>query len=94
MKQRRALANEGELSLKYKIQKPPPYCILFSASEALPAPAVLFSPALFAISDLVRSIPDTTPGVAPCHSVAILGSITELKIDGCWKIDRAKNIVF
>jgi hypothetical protein len=44
---------------------------------------VLFSPALFAIGDLVRSIPDTTPGVAPCHSVAILGSIIELKIDGC-----------
>jgi hypothetical protein len=32
----------------------------------------------------VRSIPDTTPGVAPCHSVAILGAIVELKIDGCW----------
>jgi hypothetical protein len=45
---------------------------------------VLFSSALFAVGDLVRSIPDTTPGVAPCHSVAILGAIVELKIDGCW----------
>jgi hypothetical protein len=31
---------------------------------------------------------------ASCHSVDIHGSITELKIDGCWKNDRAKNIVF
>ena len=57
---------------------------LFSAAAALPAPAVLFSSALFAVGDLVRSIPDTTPDVAPCHSVAILGAITEFKIDGCW----------
>ena len=47
---------------KYKIQKLPPYFILLSAAATLPAPAVLFSSALFAVGDLVRSIPDTTPG--------------------------------
>ena len=50
---------------------------LLSAAAALPAPAVLFSSALFAVNDLVRSIPDTTPGVAPCHSVATTGASKE-----------------
>jgi len=77
-----------------KFKSRPIYFILFSAAEALSAPAVLISPALFPVGDLVRSIPDTAPGVPPCHSVAILGSITELRIDGFWKNDRAKNIVF
>ena len=50
---------------------------LLSAAAALPAPAVLFSSALFAVGDLVRSIPDTMTGVAPCHFVAITGASKE-----------------
>ena len=54
---------------------------IFTAAAALPPPLELFSPALFALGDLVQSIPDTTPGVHPSHSVAIVGSVTELKIE-------------
>ena len=74
MKQIRAREKEGELSLKYKIQKLP---FLLSAAAALPVPAVLFSLALFAVGDLASSIPDTMPGVALCHSVAITGASKE-----------------
>ena len=39
---------------------------------------------MFEVGDLVQSIPDTTPGVHPRHSVAIVGAVTELKLDGGW----------
>ena len=47
-------------------------------------PVELFSPALFAIGDLVHSTPDTTPGVHPAQSVSIVGAVTELKIAEGW----------
>jgi hypothetical protein len=50
----------------------------------MPPPVELFSPPLFAAGDLVQSIPDTTPGVHLSHSVAIVGSVTELKIAEGW----------
>ena len=65
---------------------------IFTAAAALPPPLELFSPALFAIGDLVQSTPDTTPGVHPSHSVAIVGSVTELKIAEGWLYHiRASN---
>ena len=57
---------------------------IFTAAAALPPPLELFAPAVFEVGDLVQSIPDTTPGVHPRHSVAIVGAVTELKLDGGW----------
>ena len=50
----------------------------------MPPPVELFLSAVFKIGVLVHSIPDTTPGVDPAHSVAITGAIIELKLEGGW----------
>ena len=39
---------------------------------------------MFKVGDLVQSIPDTAPGVHPRHSVSVVGTIAELKIEGVW----------
>ena len=57
---------------------------IFTAAAALPPPLELFAPAVFEVGDLVQSIPDTTPGVHPRHSVAIVGAVTDLKLEGGW----------
>ena len=57
---------------------------IFSAAGAMPTPLELFSSAVFKVGDIVHSIPDTTPGVDPAHSVAITGTFIELNIDGGW----------
>ena len=71
----------------------PPYIILmiflikYLAAAALPPPlAAITAAANFNIGDLVRTIPDTTPGVHPSHSVAVYGRVVlvESQADGFW----------
>ena len=62
----------------------PSISFIFTAAAALPPPLELFSPAMFAIGDLVQSIPNTTPGGHLSHSIAIVGTIEGLKIEGGW----------
>jgi hypothetical protein len=61
---------------------------IFTAAAAMPPPVELFSPPLFAAGDLVQSIPDTAPGIHPSQSVSVVGTITELKVDGGWFYNR------
>jgi len=51
-----------------------------------PPPAAITAAANFNIGDLVRTIPDTTPGVHPSHSVAVYGSVISVShaADGYW----------
>ena len=79
------------LNIKFK-SFPLMFQFLFSAAATLPAPAVLFSSALFAVGDLLRSIPDTTPGVASCHSVAITGASKEPFVIYIYIIDPSPHI--
>ena len=56
----------------------------YEVAEALPSPEVLFTPALFEVGAQVQSVPDTAPGIPPEHSIAIYGTVAEVKAEECW----------
>ena len=84
MKQRHALAKEGEPFINLLIYFSIPFNLFSQPRLPFHPPVVLFSPAIFKFGDLVQIIPDKAPGVHSCHSVAFTGRIIELKCYGGW----------
>jgi hypothetical protein len=62
----------------------------YEVAEALPSPEALFTPALFEVGAQVQSIPDTAPGISPENSIAICGTVAEVKVEKFWWYRRWK----
>ena len=60
------------------------YNIKYTVAESLPPPEALSEPPLFCVGALVRTIPDTRPGIGPEHSVATYGTVVEARAEGGW----------
>ena len=60
------------------------YNIKYTVAEALPPPETVSEPPLFCVGALVRTIPDTRPGIGPEHSVTTYGTVVEARAEGGW----------
>ena len=58
------------------------YNIKYTVAEALPPPETVSEPPLFCVGALVRTIPDTRPGIGVEHSVATYGTVAEARAEG------------
>jgi len=56
----------------------------YTVAEALPPPEAVSEPPVFCLGALVRTIPDTRPGIGPEHSVATYGAVAEPRAEGGW----------
>ena len=52
----------------------------YTVAEALPPAEELSEPPLFCVGALVRTIPDTRPGIGPEDSVATYGRLLKLEL--------------
>ena len=60
------------------------YNIKYTVAESLPPPKTVSEPPLFCVGALLRTIPDTRPGIGPEHSVATYGTVVEARAEGKW----------
>ena len=70
-KQNRVLAKQGELPTESILQYALYIIIKYAALMDLPPPVALSEPPLFEVGARAQSFPDTAPGIAPEHSVAV-----------------------